>query len=136
LCNTTVEIPDNLKWQRVDCCHLPAWGLLLRHTYVWSRVKQDLHALVAHLFKRSSATVHYSQPLHSVQFVLQRIEDGILQKLVLILLITTDTTSKVSSTCAVPAVVANCEDYQPWPNRQQQTLQCFLSIIQNQQFYA
>ncbi len=103
----------------------------------WSRVKLDLqNALVAHLFKRSSATVHYSQPLYSVQFVLQRIEDGILQKLVLILLITTDTTSKVISTCAVPAVVANCEDYQPCPNRQQQTLQFFLSSIQNQQFYA
>ena len=42
---------------------------------------------LACVYTRSCAKVDYLQPLYSVQFVLQQIEHGLLQKLVYVLLI-------------------------------------------------
>ncbi len=53
------------------------------HTYV---IRHGLVGL-ARVYTRSSVTFHYLQPLYSVQFVLQQIEDGLFRTLVYVLLI-------------------------------------------------
>ncbi len=44
--------------------------------------------------------------------------------------ITTDTTSNLSSTCVVLALVAGRQNCQPWPNSQQQALRILFSSFQ------